>query len=83
MNRFPFTYHHDYLRMNVSKFQKASRSEIASIHLENFFELHVVALIQLLDELDCSDVINLLDYDDIEICKQAYKVTEDVVSKYE
>lgn len=41
--RVPYSYHHDYLRMNVKKFKGCSRSEVASIHEENTDESYAVA----------------------------------------
>lgn len=79
--RVPYTYHHDYLRMNVEKFKGCSRSEVASEHLENKDELYAVTLTQLLDELKFTDTMDLTKYD-IDICKKAIEITENVVSRY-
>jgi len=79
--RVPYTYHHDYLRMNTKKFKGCSRSEVASNHTENKDELYAVALTQLLDELQFQDTMNLSS-DDIEFCKKAIEITENVVSRY-
>lgn len=79
--RVPYTYHHDYLRMNVEKFKGCSRSEVASGHIENKDELYAVALTQLLDELKFADTMDLTK-DDIDICKKAIEITENVVSRY-
>jgi hypothetical protein len=80
-SRVPYTYHHDYLRMNVDRFKGCSRSEVASKHTESKDELYAVALTQLLDELNFRDTMNLSN-DDIEICKKAIEITENVVSRY-
>jgi len=79
--RVPYTYHHDYLRINVDRFKGSSRSDVASNHIENKDELYAVALTQLLDELKFQDTKNLSS-DDIEICKKAIEITEKVVSRY-
>lgn len=79
--RVPYTYHHDYLRMNVEKFKGCSRSEVASIHEENTDELYAVALVQLLDELNFRDTMDL-NSDDIVLCKIAIEITDNVVSRY-
>ena len=79
--RVPYTYHHDYLRMNVEKFNGSSRSEVASNHSENEIELYAVALTQLLDELNFRDTMDL-NSDDIIVCKKAIEITENVVSRY-
>lgn len=79
--RVPYTYHHDYLRINVDKFKGSSRSDVASNHIENKNELYAVALTQLLDQLKFQDTMNLSS-DDIEICKKAIEITENVVSRY-
>ncbi len=79
--RVPYTYHHDYLRINVDRFKGSSRSDVASNHIENKDELYAVALTQLLDELKFQDTMNLSS-DDIEICKKAIEITENVVSRY-
>jgi len=79
--RVPYTYHHDYLRMNVEKFKDNSRSEVALNHSENEIELYAVALTQLLDELNFRDTMNL-NSDDIVACKKAIEITENVVSRY-
>jgi len=79
--RVPYTYHHDYLRMNVDRFKGSSRSEVASNHIEDKDELYAVALTQLLDELKFQDTMNLSS-DDIELCKKAIEITENVVSRY-
>jgi hypothetical protein len=79
--RVPYTYHHDYLRINVDKFKGCSRSEVASKHIENKDELYAVALTQLLDELNFRNTMNLSS-DDIDVCKKAIEITENVVSRY-
>ena len=79
--RVPYTYHHDYLRMNVDKFKGCSRSEVASKHTENKDELYAVALTQLIDELDFRDTM-YLSSDDINVCWKAIGITESVVSRY-
>lgn len=79
--RVPYTYHHDYCRMNVERFKGCSRSEVASSHMENIDELYAVALTQLLDELKFSDIMGL-SMEDIEICKFAIKITKDIVDRY-
>ena len=79
--RVPYTYHHDYLRMNVDMFKGSSRSDVASRHNESKDELYAVALTQLLDELNFSDTMNLSN-DDIDICKKAIEIAENVVSRY-
>lgn len=79
--RVPYTYHHDYLRMNVEKFKGNSRSEVASNHSENETELYAVALTKLLDELNFRDTMDL-NSDDIVACKKAIEITENVVSRY-
>ncbi len=79
--RVPYTYHHDYLRLNVGKFKGSSRSEVASNHSENEIELYAVALTQLLDELNFRDTMDL-NSDDIVACKKAIEITENVVSRY-
>ena len=79
--RVPYTYHHDYLRMNVSTFKGSSRSEVASNHNENTDELCAVALTELLNEIKPVDMMNLTS-DDFEICKKAIQITKDVVSRY-
>jgi hypothetical protein len=61
--RVPYTYHHDYLRMNVEKFKRRSRSFVASNHNEDDIELYAVALTQLLDGLNFRDTI-------MEICPE-------------
>lgn len=80
-DRVPYTYHHDYLRMNVEKFKGSSRSEVASNHLEDEVELYAVALTQLLDKLNFRDTMDL-NSDDIVACKKAIEITENVVSRY-
>ena len=79
--RVPYTYHHDYLRMNVDKFTDSSRSEVASNNSENETELYAVALTQLLSELNFKDTINL-NNDDIIACKKAIEITDNIVSRY-
>ena len=79
--RVPYTYHHDYLRMNVEKFVGCSRSEVASEHSERDVELYAVALTQLLDELKFRDTMDL-NSDDIIACKKAIEITENIVSRY-
>ena len=79
--RVPYTYHHDHLRINVERFKNNSRSEVASNHSENETELYAVALTQLLDELNFKDTMNL-NSDDIVICKEAMKITENIISRY-
>ena len=79
--RVPYTYHHDYLRMNVEQFCGCSRSEVASEHKECEVELYAVALTQLLDELNFKDTMDL-NSDDIIVCKKAIEITENVVSRY-
>ena len=68
--RVPYTYHHDYLRMNVEKFKGKSRSEVASNHSENKIELYAVALTKLLDELNFRDTMDL-NSEDIVACSVA------------
>ena len=79
--RVPYTYHHDYLRMYTSKFKGCSRSEVASNNIENTDELYAVALTLLLDELKFADTMYLTK-DDIDICKKAIAITENVVRRY-
>ena len=79
--RVPYTYHHDYLRCNVAKFNGFSRSEVASGHKENEIELYAVALTQLLDEVNFRDTMDL-NSEDIIACKKAIEITENVVSRY-
>jgi len=79
--RVPYTYHHDYLRMNVKTFNGCSRSDVASNHIENEVELYAVALTELLDELKFGDTIDL-NSDDIAACKKAMDITKNVVSRY-
>ena len=79
--RVPYTYHHDYLRIHVNKFNGFSRSDVASNHIENEVELYAVALRQLLDELDFTDTMDLTS-EDIVVCKKAIKITDNVVSRY-
>jgi hypothetical protein len=79
--RVPYTYHHDYLRMNVEKFKGKSKSEVASNHSENETELYAVALTQLLDELNFRDTMDL-NSEDIVACKKAIEITKNVVSRY-
>jgi hypothetical protein len=79
--RVPYTYHHDYLRMNVKKFNGCSRSDVALNHIENDIELYAVALTELLDELKFVDTMDL-NSDDIVACKKAMDITKNVVSRY-
>jgi hypothetical protein len=79
--RVPYTYHHDYLRMNVENFKGLSRSEVASNHIEDDVELYAVALTKLLDELSFRDTMDL-NNDDIIVCKKAIEITENVVARY-
>lgn len=79
--RVPYTYHHDYLRMNVEKFKGSSRSEVASNHIEDDIELYAVALTQLLDELNFRNTMDL-NSDDIIACKKAIEITENVINRY-
>ena len=79
--RVPYTYHHDYLRMNVEKFKDMSRSYVASNHEEDTVELYAVSLTQLLDELKFRDTMHLSS-DDIVICKEALQITDFVLSRY-
>lgn len=79
--RVPYTYHHDYLRMNVKKFKGMSRSEVAASHSEDEIELYAVALTELLDELNFRDTMDL-NSDDIVVCKKALEITKKVVSRY-
>jgi hypothetical protein len=80
-DRVPYTYHHDYLRLNVEKFKDSSRSEVASNHVENRDELYAVALVQILNELKIFDRVDL-NSEDIELCKKAIEITKNVVSRY-
>lgn len=69
------------MRINVIKFKGCSRSEVASAHVENNDELYAVALTELLNELKFSDTMDLTK-EDIDICKKAIEITENVVSRY-
>lgn len=79
--RVPYTYHHDYLRINVEKFNGSSRSEVAANHEENIDELYAVALVKLLDELNFRDTM-VLNNDDIVLYKKAVEITDNIVSRY-
>lgn len=79
--RVPYTYHHDYLRMNTEQFKFSSRSEIASEHKENDLELYAVSLIKILDELG-STALKHINLKDVELCKKALEITDLVVSRY-
>ena len=80
-SRVPYTYHHDYLRRNTEIYKFSSRSEIASSHKDSDVELYAVALIQLLDGLGSRAMFHL-NSNDIQLCKKALEITDNVVSRY-
>lgn len=79
--RVPYTYHHDYLRMNTEQFKFSSRSEIASEHREDDLELYAVSLIKILDGLG-STALKYINSKDVELCKKALEITGLVVGRY-
>lgn len=62
-SRMPYTYHHDYIRINVDKFSGWSRSEIAD-HFRDICddELYAVALLFLVQNCFADEILNLPNY---------------------
>lgn len=79
--RVPYTYHHDYLRQNSVVHQGMSRSEVADCQMSDTEQLYSVALIQILDMVG-SLFLTLLTPDDLEVCREARNVTEQLVKTY-
>lgn len=80
--RVPYTYHHDYLRRNTELYKNSSRSDVAYSHKDSDTELYAVALIELLDGFG-SRAMFYLNPGDVELCKKALEITENVISKYD
>lgn len=79
IHRVPYTYHHDYLRMNSKKHKNMSRSEVASNHEHDEFELYVIALCQILEDVG-GNIINCdLTQDELTICKKAKTITKKII----
>lgn len=79
-DRFPYTYHHDYLRQK-DKFKDMSRGDIAELRTWTEEELYSTSLIQILNECGVIEVLNSLDQDDMDICRKALHITDKYITK--
>jgi hypothetical protein len=79
--RVPYTYHHDHLRTHSVVHREMSRSEVAECNMSTEEELYSVALTQVLDEVG-SLFLTLLTPEDIEVCREAKVVTDEVLNTY-
>lgn len=56
--RVPYTYHHDYVRVNVPAFESLSRNEIANLTCSSTEEeLHAACMCQILSGLSYRDIL--------------------------
>lgn len=83
-SRMPYTYHHDYLRNQKTKFNGMSRSDIASMHDSNEIELYSVALVYLLNtelQITIDQINNFTPYDYF-IVMEVQEIVENVLERY-
>ncbi len=83
--RVPYTYHHDFIRTHVDKFNSFSRSDITQIHVENEFELYCVALYVIINKVNWLDILELklLNDDDLLVCWQVRDIVYTIIHRYD
>ena len=83
--RVPYTYHHDYLRLNHSSYEGLSRSDVAGLHCATEDELYAVALIEICSNVSLNDIIQqgglTIFQSDWEIIKKARELTGEYLKK--
>lgn len=81
--RMPYTYHHDYLRMYVDKFKGTSRAFVAE-ECKNATddELYAVAFVQIISELDGSDLLSI-DSEDQLLVRDVFRKAKEIITKLE
>ena len=80
--RVPYTYHHDYLRVNCEAFKGVSRSDVASTNSATKKELYATALIQICNGVSLIDSLDLgLIQSDFDTIREAKKVVDEYIKR--
>ena len=75
--KVPWDYHYDYIRDNNNKF--LNRREIREMNKENYLELHIASLKQLIDEMGSETFIYIDNYSDLHTIKFCIEYCENII----
>ena len=79
--RVPYTYHHDYLRLNSKKHKGMSRAEVANEYDFNELELYSLALACIVENISVKVMLDV-SQENCAIIKECIKIAEGYVLSY-